>query len=124
MNSTDFTLNFEMRGSYLYAYISGQDSFSASLDYWNRIADQVREFNTTRVLVHENLLGQVTEGEMFDIIMDLLPSSTGIRVAFFDENNADQSVNELGELLANNRGVDIRIFQSLEDAEKWIAKED
>lgn len=76
----------------------------------------------TRLLVHENLTGKVTEGEIFDVMMDLIPSSTGIKVAFYDENRADQNINELGQLIANNRGADIRIFQSLEKAEIWMAE--
>lgn len=120
MNTKEFNLIFKDRGNYLYVRLSGRDSFSASLDYWNQIADQVRKQQLHKVLVHESLTGEVSEGEMFDIMMDILPASTGIRVAFFDENNADQNINDFGQLIANNRGADIRIFQSLEAAEKWI----
>lgn len=120
MSAQDFILTFEVRGDYLYVHLSGKDSFAASLDYWNQIADQAHKLNLTKVLVHENLEGSVTEGEMFEIMMDVLPASTGINVAFYDEQSADQTVNELGQLIANNRGADIRIFQSLETAEKWI----
>lgn len=124
MNSEDFNLTFEVRGNFLYAHLTGKDSFSASLDYWNQIADQVRQRQLNKVLVHENLTGEITEGEIFDVMMDILPASTGIHVAFFDENGADRDINEFGQLIANNRGADIRIFQSLEDAENWLSSED
>lgn len=120
MDLKGFILKFEVRENYLYAHLSGKDSFSASIDYWNQIADQVHKLNLNKVLVHENLTGEVSEGEIFDVMIELLPTSTGIQVAFYDENNADRTINDLGSLIANNRGADIRIFQTLEDAEKWI----
>ncbi|MDF7826616.1 hypothetical protein P4B35_21475 [Pontiellaceae bacterium B12227] len=120
MKDNTFRLSFDIKENYLYVYLTGQDSFSASLDYWHQIADKVHELGVTRLLVHENLTGQVTEGEIFEVMMDLIPASTGIRVAFYDENRDDQDINALGELVANNRGSDIRIFQSLEAAEEWI----
>lgn len=120
MNMREFTLTYEIRENYLYAHITGRDSFAASLDYWNKIAGKVRQLGLNKLLVHENLIGAVSEGEIFDVMMDILPSSTGIKVAFYDENNADQNINDLGQLIANNRGADICIFQTLEAAEKWI----
>lgn len=117
----DYTLTFEDRGQYLYAHLTGTDSYAASLSYWNEISDEVRKFDFRRLLVHENLIGHVNEGEVFDIICDLVPSGLGIKVAFYDENRADADINELGLLIASNRGIDVRMFSSLEDAEKWIS---
>jgi hypothetical protein len=123
MTAREFTLTFELRKNYLYAHITGRDSFSASLDYWKKIADKVRKLDLSNVLVHENLMGDVSEGEMFEIMMKVLPSSTGIKIAFYDENTADENVNDLGQLIANNRGADICIFQTLEAAEKWLEED-
>lgn len=123
MTTSDFTLIFEDRSSYLYAHLSGKDSFAASLNYWNQIADKVKELGYNKVLVHENLTGEVSEGEMFEIIMDIIPAGVGIEVAFFDEQNCDHSINELGQLIASNRGADIRIFKSLTDAESWMERD-
>ena len=120
MSNSGYNLTFEDRGTYLYAHLTGMDSFAASLSYWNDIADKVRASGYNKVLVHENLIGEVSEGEIFDIMMDILPAGTGISVAFFDENQDDTQINELGQLIASNRGATIRIFQTLADAEKWL----
>ncbi|VGO17399.1 hypothetical protein PDESU_05995 [Pontiella desulfatans] len=119
-----YRLVFEDRGFYLYAHLTGEDSFAASLSYWNEIADKVRELDYRKVLVHEDLMGETDEAEIFDIMMDILPSSTGIQVAFFDENQTNAEINEFGHLIATNRGADIRIFQSLDDARNWIEQTD
>ncbi len=124
-NEEDYILEFKDRDSYLYVYLAGKDSFSASLSYWNEIADQVRKGGYKKLLVHENLVGEVTAGEVFDLIGDLEKSGlVGIQIAFFDENPADGDVNHFGQLVAGNRGGTIQIFQSLEAAEKWICSED
>ncbi|MDF7801990.1 hypothetical protein P4C99_21115 [Pontiellaceae bacterium B1224] len=120
MNAKEYTLQFELRDDYLYAHLEGKDSFSAGIEYWTRIANKVRDLELTKVLVHENLVGEISEGEIFEIVQDVLPVSTGIHIALFDEQVGNSELNELGVLMAQNRGIDIEIFQSLEAAEKWI----
>ena len=112
MSPQKFILDFEARENYLYAHLSGKDSFAASLDYWNQIVDQVQQLNVTKVLVHENLTGEVSEGELFDVIMDILPSSSGIQVAFYDENDAEpehQRVRPAGQQQSGCRYSDFPI---------------
>lgn len=123
MKEESFSVYFEHRGTYLYVKLTGKDSFDASLVYWHKIAEKVRNLELDRVLVHEDLEGSVTEGEMFEIMQKVIPEGMGIQVAFFDANQADLGINELGHLIATNRGADIRIFQTLEDAEAWIGKD-
>jgi hypothetical protein len=122
MNVHDYQLTFEERNSYLYIRLTGEDSFAASLSYWNEIADQVRLRGSSRVLIHENLIGDVAEGEMAKVIMDLVPSGLAdVQIAFFDENRDDDAINQLGQSLALDKGAYVKIFQSLESAKEWIA---
>lgn len=120
MSNSEFQLTFEDRGSYLYAHLTGRDSFAASLDYWHQITGKAKELGYQKVLVHENLEGTICEGETFSLITEVVPSGIGIRVAFFDEHQSDDSINELGELMATNRGADFRVFKSVSDAVRWI----
>lgn len=120
-----YTLTFEDRNGYLFASLTGQDSFAASLSYWNEIADKVGGLGYRKLLVHENLLGEVSESEIFDVIADLKDSGLfGVQIAFYDENHADAQINNLGQLVANNRGAEFRIFQSMEAAQHWIEQDD
>ena len=57
---------------------------------------------------------------MFDIMNDVVPSGLGVRIAFYDENQDNAQVNELGQLIAENRGAIIKIFGTLTDAERWL----
>jgi hypothetical protein len=120
-----YTLTFENRDSYLYAHLAGQDSFGASLSYWNKIADKVKELDSRKLLVHEALTGEVTETEIYDIIIDLVGSGLQeIRIAFYDENHDDIELNALGQFIAQHRGANIKIFHSLKAAERWIKRDD
>lgn len=120
MKDGQYNLYFEPRNEYLFVKLTGKDSFEASRSYWRKIAEQVRKLELNRVLVHEALEGDITEGEMFELIMEFVPEGIGIRVALYDDNHENHELNQLGELIARNRGAEIRIFQTLEDAEKWI----
>lgn len=125
MSASDYKLVFDNRETYLYASITGQDSFAASLSYWNEIADEVKRLGYSKLLVHEQLEGNVNEAELFDIIMDLKDSALhDVQIALYDEHREDIPINELGQLIANNRGGAVRIFQNLSAAMQWIEEDD
>jgi hypothetical protein len=124
MSGPNYQLTFEDRNTYLYVRLTGEDSFAASLSYWNKIADQAKLRGCEKMLIHENLVGKVAESEMGEIIRDLLPSGLAeIQIAFFDENVEDAAINALGQTLAVDRGANVKIFTSLDDAKDWITDE-
>jgi hypothetical protein len=119
--SSSYELEFEDRGDYLYARLTGRDSVDAGLHYWQAIADRAVELGHKKILVHENMLGRLTKAQMFDLVTRLVqPEYLGIRIAFFDENLDDSTLNALGQLVAVNRGATVEIFPSLQAAQHWI----
>jgi hypothetical protein len=125
MPDTSYTLTFEDRGDYLFAHLTGEDSFADSLSYWNEIADQIIELGHRKLLLHETLVGEVSEGEIFDIMMDLRSSGlVEIKIALYDENREDTPINALGQLIANNRGATVKLFKTLQSAQRWIEQDD
>ena len=124
MNKRDYNLEFENRGSYLYVKLTGRDSFKSSLEYWSKIGAKTLELGHQKVFVHENLDGELTEAEIYHIVTKFKEVGLlGIQIAFFDENFTEASINAFGELVASNRGANVKIFQSLEEAQRWIEKE-
>lgn len=124
MSALAYQLEFEARDTYLYAHLTGKDSFAASLSYWNEIKDKVKDAGAKKLLVHEDLEGEVTEEEMYDLMIDLLHDGfPAVKVAFFDENLGDAAVNHLGKMMAANHGANVRIFESLSNAQYWIEHE-
>jgi hypothetical protein len=124
MSTNNYRLTFEDRDTYLYAHLMGEDSFAASLSYWNEIADKVKALDCRKLLIHEDLTGKVVESEMHEIIMDLMPSGLlDVQIAFFDENLNGASMNALGQSLAVNKGANVKIFDSLNAAQDWITQD-
>ena len=120
-----YRLTFEDRGSYLFAHIAGEDSFAASLSYWNEIADKVNRLGRRKLLVHENLKGEVSEGEMKELMIDLMESGLrDVQVAFFDEDRSHMPINAIGQTMYTDMGGNVRIFDSLENARQWIEQND
>jgi len=125
MSGLAYQVEFEMRDTYLYAHLTGKDSFAASLSYWNEIKDKVEDCRAKKLLVHEDLEGEVTEVEMYDLMVDLLHNGfPDVKVAFSDENPADSALNHLGKMVAENRGANVRIFEDLSRAQYWIEQDD
>ncbi|VGO20244.1 hypothetical protein [Pontiella sulfatireligans] len=121
MFKKEYTLEFEDRGSYLYARLNGKDSFVDSLSYWHQIADRVKDLGFHRLLVHENLEGEVSEGEIYDLVIDLKDTDLlSVKIAFYDENQDEAALNAFAQLVAVNRGGNVKIFHSLGTAQRWI----
>ena len=121
MKHLDYRLDFEERDTCLFVRISGRDSFAASLSYWNEIADKVKELGAEKLLVQEQLIGSVSEEEMFDLIGDLQGSVLrDVQIAFCDETLSDEAINDFGRRLANEKGAHVRIFRTLRDAEESL----
>jgi len=73
------------------------------------------------LLVHEDLSGEVSAREIYALIMDLKDSALkGVRIAFYDANSADTFLNNVGKVIANYSGGNVRIFKTLDEARQWI----
>lgn len=121
--STHASIYFEECEKYLYAHLTGKDSFEARLHCWEKISQTLKQRGMTRMLIHECLSGSINEVEMYDIIKTLDNADLSeLRIAFFDENPEDHEINGFGQRIANHRGINLKIFSSLEEARRWITQ--
>ena len=117
-----YTLNFEDRGRYLFASVKGE---KASLDivtaYWKEIAQAALSAGQKRVLVIEDVGETISIAEVHQLVTSLaeLPVKD-IRVAFVDLHAEHASLNDFGILVGENRGIDIKGFDTEEAAESWL----
>lgn len=115
-----YTLELEDRDGYLYALAGGEKlTAQISAAYWNEIAGRCFETECSRILIEKNFVEGVGPADMLlmaDYLGSLLP---GRRVAFVDRYKHDY-INELGKKLARNRDVMMQLFDSVEDAERWL----
>ena len=115
-----YTLELEDRDGYLYALAGGEKlTAQISAAYWNEIAGRCFETECFRILIEKNFVEGVGPTDMLlmaDHLGSLLP---GRRIAFVDRYKHDD-INELGKKLARNRQVMMQLFDSVDDAERWL----
>lgn len=128
MKSSDFDLpkpyniSFENRPQYLYVYVSGEhDSYEISRRYWQEVADECARTNSGKVLIEEDIAEDVSMGEMYRLASELPQFGfVGVRIAFVDRYIEQHDLNQFGELVAGNRGLNAKVFNDVKEAEKWL----
>lgn len=117
-----YRLTFEHRPSYLYAYVQGEeDSYEISAMYWREIADECRANKCTKVLIVEDIVASGTMADAYQLSSELPQMGyIGIKVAFVDKYVEQEDLNQFGELVAINRGINGKIFNDIKAAEKWL----
>lgn len=118
----DFTLNFEQRDDYLYAFVSGpRDNLVVSKKFWEQVHAKAVELKSKAVMIEEDFPNQVATIEMFELAQVATELFKGFgRVAHVDKQASDMDLNKFGETVGVNRGFNVRAFNKLQDAEKWL----
>lgn len=121
-NDKPYHLTFEQRPGYLYAYVAGEeDNYEISRAYWQEIADQCKERKCSKVLVVEDIVECGTIAEAYQLCSEFPQMGyIGIKVGFVDRYLDQQEANQFGELVAVNRGINAKVFNDVEEAEKWL----
>lgn len=124
-SSKPYTLVFEYRPEYLYAFVTGEkDSYEISKQYWQEIAAECKKAGFKKVLIEEDIEQNVSMSDMYQFCAEIPNLGFfGIRVAFVDRFEDQQQLNQFGETVATNRGLLSRVFNNFEDGEKWLLSE-
>jgi len=121
---SDFSLSIEERCNYLYAFYTGpKDTLAVSTKIVTQISQEAEKRGISKVLMDEDFPNQVSTMEMYDICETLVQLFGRCKkVAHVDRNPGDLDLNQFGETIAVNRGLEIRAFATVEDAEKWLGE--
>ncbi len=116
-----YTIELKDRGNYLYALVGGEKlSPEIAKMYWDEIAAKCSELGKSKILIEKEFPRHVSPPEMLEMGVYLGKILAGKKIAFLDRYK-NEGINELGKVVARNEGVMLRVFQSIEDAEKWIS---
>ena len=116
-----YTLKMEDRGAYLYALAGGKKlTPEIAKLYWDEIAEECFRLEKSKILIEKDFLESVSAPEMLDMGVYLGSILANKKIAFIDRYK-NESVNELGKKIARNRGVIMRVFQNVKEAEEWLA---
>jgi hypothetical protein len=115
-----YIINLENRGEYLYALVSGETlTPEIARMYWDEIAEMCFTLEKSKIMIEKDFAKSVSPPEMLEMGVYLGKILPGKKIAFLDQYK-NESINELGKVIARNQGVILRIFKDTEDAEKWL----
>ena len=116
-----YEVRIERLPRYLHATVTGTNSVAAVSGYLDDIAEACEKQVCFRVLIHEQLEGErLGWDEVFSIASEGAMKSMGMfhAIAYVDEQMGDMS--HFAETVALNRGMPVRTFDNVADAEKWL----
>ena len=121
MRLEDFSIEYEMLPGYLRAYVfDGVDSLDLSIRMWTLLGQLCDTYGAQRILVVENLVGEVG-GEVFDVLSRvMLDAGFGKRRIAFVELTNDHLGNELGEIICLELGITVMVFTNEAAARSWL----
>ena len=89
--------------------------------YWREIADECKANKFTKALIVEDIVANGTIADAYQLSAELPQMGyLGIKVAFVDKYLEQQELNLFGELTAINRGINAKVFNDINEAEKWL----
>jgi hypothetical protein len=117
-----YRLELAQKPVYLHAVVTGENSRENVAAYLEELRRECVARGCARLLIEERLAGaRLGRSEVFGIVMEAADRATGLfeAVAFVDVN-AGGDMMKFAESMALYRGIPIRLFAAVADAEKWI----
>ncbi len=115
-----YIIKLENREEYLYALVSGERlTPEIAKMYWDEIAEMCFTLKKAKIMIEKDFAKSVSPPEMLEMGVYLGKIISGKKIAFLDQYK-NESINELGKVIARNQGVIMRIFENTDDAEKWL----
>ena len=121
MNKTaPYTIKLDDRREYLYAFVSGEIlTPEIAKQYWDEIANKAFEIRQTKIMIEKDFAQSVSAAEMLEMGTYLGGILSTKKIAFLDRHG-NVAINNLGQKIALNRGVNMKVFENIEDAEEWL----
>jgi len=120
----DFEIEFERRGNYLYALVTGTNSPETVAAYLDRIVEECRRTDCYRVLIEERLEGaRLDASDVFAIAAEGSMKAMGLlhALAYVDEQMGPMA--DFAETVAVNRGMPVRVFNTVAEADEWLRRQ-
>jgi hypothetical protein len=118
-----YTLTLRETPIYLHALVTGENNRESVACYLQDIRRECVARGRRRVLVEERLRGaRLSTTDVFAVVMAEASRAVGVfeAIAYVDVN-AGGDMMKFAESVALERGIPVRLFGSLAEAEKWLA---
>ena len=122
-----YVLRVENKGAYLHITVTGDNTPENVAHYLSEVRDKCVEHHCSNVLIEENLKGpSLGTGVIYNIVTEAGNQVWPMvrRIAYTDVNpEHNTEAMQFAETVAVNRAVNIRLFSSVMDAEKWLEEQ-
>ena len=117
-----FTIVYENYPTYLYALVHGEAyGYEVLTAFLKQIADEVNARGFNQVLIEENISAGATKEDAYRVASEMPEMGfAGIRIAYVDRFLDQEEVNEFGRDVAVHNGIDVRLFNDQEMADRWL----
>ena len=119
-----YTLKIRNQGVYLHMIVEGDNTAEDVANYLAEGVKKCIEFHCPNVLIEENLKGpNLGIFTVYEIITKICCQAAAAvrRVAYVDVNpESKKEVNQFAETTAVNRGVNVKLFETVHEAENWF----
>lgn len=118
-----YQLTIVEKPTYLQAVVTGPNTMENVVGYLQELQRECQARQCFNVLIEENLTGRRLETwDVYQIASEGSARTKGLfrSVAFVDVN-AGGELMKFAETVANNRGVPLTVFDTVTEAEKWLA---
>jgi hypothetical protein len=118
-----YQLKIIEKPSYLHVIVSGANTMENVVGYLKDLLRECESRQCYNVLIEEHLMGRRLETwDVYQIASDSSAQARGVfrNVAYVDVNSAGDLM-KFAETVANNRGVPMTVFNTVAEAEQWLA---
>jgi hypothetical protein len=117
-----YSLTITEKSTYLHVVVTGPNTIENVLRYLEEVQRKCASLGCRRVLIEERLEGpRVDIGQVFEIVTGGRSASIHHfdAIAYVDVN-ARGDLMKFAETMALNRGMPVKVFASVNEAERWL----
>jgi hypothetical protein len=118
-----YQLKIIEKPTYLHVVVTGANTMENVVGYLKDLLRESESRQCYNVLIEEQLTGRRLETwDVYQIASDSSAQARGVfrNVAYVDVNSAGDLM-KFAETVANNRGVPMTVFNTVAEAEQWLA---
>jgi hypothetical protein len=120
--AAEYRLTTKERHGYLHASVVGQRTAENAQRFLRDAYEACVKKGYSALLLEMGLTGPALDmASVFRVIANRAPDGAKLRrIAYIEPSPTDLPAGLFAETVANNRGVNVRLFKDLESADRWL----
>ena len=117
-----YKLTVDPKPTHLHFIVTGENTEENVFRYMEEVMQECTDRNCRNILIEERLDGpRLNMAEIFSMVSQGARRFTGMLQALaYVDVNSEGTLMQFAETVAVNRGIPIRVFKSVADAEQWL----